>query len=94
MLKNKHVFSFQTDAEVADKVGQLTGFCASNGCRASDGLIMRALLMKADCDDPGFIGLVRAQLDKEKAARRAANAENVGKGAAGHGTLRQKAKRR
>ncbi len=93
MLKEKHVFSFQTDAAVADKVGELVGYCKSNGVRASDGLVMRSLLLSAEAS-PDFLGLVRARVESEKQARRAAYRETTGKGAADSGKPRKTAKRR
>lgn len=93
MIKEKHVFSFQADKEVADKIGELVGVCATNDCRVSDGLIMRTLVLSAT-GDLNFIGLVRARLDVERAARLALHSENAGKEAVSGGTKRKKARRR
>jgi hypothetical protein len=68
MDAEKHTFSFQVDAVIAEKVNELVGFCRNNEVRCSEGLVMRALIERTELG-PDLLGLVRVRKEVEKAAR-------------------------
>ena len=68
MDTEKHTFSFQVDALVAEKVNELVGFCRNNEVRCSEGLVMRALIERTELG-PDLLGIVRVRKEVEKAAR-------------------------
>ena len=68
MDTEKHTFSFQVDAPIAEKVNELVGFCRNNEVRCSEGLVMRALIERTELG-PDLLGIVRVRKENEKAAR-------------------------
>jgi hypothetical protein len=65
----KHVFSFQVNVALAERMNEIVGFCRSNELRCSDGLVMRALIEHTELG-PDLLGIVRARVEAEKARRR------------------------
>lgn len=65
----KHIFSFQVNDALAEKMNDIVGFCRNNEVRCSDGLVMRALIEHTELG-PDLLGIVRARKEAEKARRR------------------------
>lgn len=65
----KVTLSFQAEESVAEKLNEMVGFCRNNGVKCSDSLVLRALIEQTEMG-PDLLGIVRARIEKERAARR------------------------
>jgi hypothetical protein len=75
METDKHVFSFQVNRALAEKMNELVGFCRNNEVRCSEGLVMRALIEHTELG-PDLLGIVRARKETERLERREAYETN------------------